>query len=115
LNSASNSRWLLHSLAPPSDSSPACAFDLSSSSTFVPLVDLRLRSTLRLCHPACFWLAPPAHLPALPLNPTSDSHRLSHSPAAFDRSVACAAIDYWPAFRLISDLRLRPAFRLPFS
>jgi len=27
LNSASNSRWLLHSLAPPSDSSPACAFD----------------------------------------------------------------------------------------
>jgi len=57
--------------------SPACAFDLA----------LRLRFLVRL------QLAPPASRPALPSDPTSDSHRMSYSP-----------VGLWS----VSSLRLQP-------
>ena len=100
--------------------SPACAFD--------PALRLRLS--------ACLQLAPPANLPALPSDPTSDSHRMSYSLVGSGSSPACAfnqpCSTFWPILRLASPypaLRLRlsinlrlappanlwPAFRLPSS
>jgi hypothetical protein len=57
----------------------------------------RLWSTLQLYSPLGFRLAPSAQLPALPLNPTSDSHRLLNS--------------FGAAFRLTFGFRRRSAFR----
>jgi len=88
-------------LAPPAV--PGSAFVPISSlrlpSTFRPTVapvsSLRLRPRSWLRFRVCLQLAPPANPPALPSDPTSDSHRMSHSPVGL---------------QFVSSLRLQPTF-----
>jgi len=108
----------LASLNQPSGSALEPNFQLvtvavSSDLAFVLAFGLRLVSTLRLCFPPGFQLAPSANLPASPSNSTSDLRRLLRSPVLpSDRSPACAfdrssGSAFQPAF----DLRLRPVFQ----
>jgi len=102
----------------------------SSGPAFRPISSLRLRSIFQLHLPADLRLASPINLPALPLNLTSDSHRLLRSPVAFEsicgsRRDQILQLAFAPicGFRhrltlqlyLPARLRLAPAANLPAS
>jgi hypothetical protein len=122
----------IHLPARPSSQPPACAFDrrsgpafkpnlrlssavASAGSAFVPTNGLRLWSTLRLCLPASHRLSPAANLPASPSGQPSTCADCQPSGSAHEPNLRLSSVvaSSGAAFRPISDLRLRPTFRLP--